>query len=61
MNSEKYIYVLCYAYGSIVEIKLTDEDDKLTCEEILTKHGYNEDECSWMFVDGRRLKLESIE
>lgn len=58
---KKYMFVLHYTYPALFEIKLTDEDDELTGEEILKKHGFKEDDCSWMFVYGKRLELETIE
>ena len=57
---EKYLYVFNYNVPGIYEIILEKKDDILTCEEILEKYGFKEDECTWMFVDGKRLKLETI-
>lgn len=57
---DSYLYVLDYNTPGIYEIKLEKDDNKRTPEEILERYGLKDDECSWMFVDGKKLNLETI-
>lgn len=58
---DSYLYIFDYSTPAIYEIKLEEDDNKLTPEEILANYDLNDDECYWMFVDGKRLKIETIE
>lgn len=57
---KSYLYVLNYNRSEIYEIELENQDDDLNIDEIFKKYGINEDECSWMFVDGHKLELETL-
>ena len=52
-----YLYVLEFSYPAIYEIELTEEDQKLTSNEILEKHGLKEDNCNFMYT---KNKLELL-
>lgn len=61
MNEHKfgYLYVLEFSYPAIYEIELTEEDQNLTSEEILEKHGLKEDTCNIMYTENK-LELLTI-
>ena len=51
MNKEEqeYVYIMDYSDCTINRINITnEEDDDVT--RILRKYGFNEDECSYMYV-----------
>ena len=48
-----YLYILDYSYPGIYEIELTEEDQKLTNDEILEKHGLKEDNCHFMYTENK--------
>ena len=63
----KYIYVLDYSYGGLLEIKLDEEDIKDleetnydTIDDILTQYGIREGDCNYMIVNNK-LEIEPIE
>lgn len=56
-NNFSYLYILEFSYPSIYEIELTEEDQKLTSNEILEKHGLKEDNCNFMYT---KNKLELL-
>lgn len=56
-NNFSYLYVLEFSYPAIYEIELTEEDQKLTSNEILEKHGLKEDNCNFMYT---KNKLELL-
>ena len=58
-NTFYYLYVLDYSYPAIYEIELTEEDQKLTSNEILEKHGLKEDNCNFMYTKDK-LELEIL-
>lgn len=52
MNKEEqeYVYIMDYSDCTINRINITnEEDDDVT--RILRKYGFNEDECSYMYVN----------
>ena len=61
MNDENfgYLYVLEYSYPSIFEIELTEEDQDLSSDEILEKHGLKESVCEFMYTENK-LELTTI-
>ena len=61
MNNENfgYSYVLEYSYPSIFEIELTEEDQDLTSNEILEKHGLKESVCEFMYAKNK-LELTTL-
>ena len=63
----KYIYILDYSYGGLLEIKLEpddaeylEEDDYNTIEDILEEYGVRGKDCSYMLSENK-LELETIE
>ena len=56
----KYCYILSYGLGKVFEHFITEDEVNLTTEEILKKHGFNEDECSVMYSTDK-LNLEPLE
>ena len=56
----EYCYVLSYGLGKVFEHLITEDEISLTTEEILKKHGLNEDECSVMYSTDK-LNLEPLE
>ena len=54
-----YLYILEFSYPGIYEIELTEEDQKLTSNEILEKHDLKEDNCHFMYTKDK-LELETI-
>lgn len=58
-NKFGYLYVLEFSYPAMYEIELTEEDQKLTSDEILKKHGLKEDNCHFMYSENE-LELSII-
>lgn len=58
-NTFYYLYVLEFSYPAIYEIELTEEDQKLTSNEILKKHGFKETNCHFMYSKDK-LELETL-
>lgn len=58
-NCFSYLYILEYSYPGLYEIELSEEDNELTSEDILEKHGFNIDNCSFMYTK-YKLELEPI-
>ena len=58
-NTFYYLYVLDFSYPGIYEIKLTEEDQKLTSDEILEKRGLKEDNCHFMYTENK-LELSTL-
>lgn len=56
----KYCYILSYGLGKVFEHFITEDEVDLTTEELLKKHGLNEDECSVMYSNNK-LNLENLE
>lgn len=56
----KYCYILSYGLGKIFKHFITEDEVDLTTEELLKKHGLNEDECNIMYSINE-LELESLE
>lgn len=63
----KYIYILDYSYGGLLEIKLDKEDaeyieeeDYNTIDDVLRKYGIREKDCNYMLSENK-LELETIE
>lgn len=56
----EYCYILSYGLGKMFEHFITEDEINLTTEEILKKHGLNEDECSIMYSTDK-LNLEPLE
>ena len=54
-----YLYVLDFSYSGIYEIELTEEDQKLTSNEILEKYGLKETNCHFMYTKDK-LELEIL-
>ena len=58
-NTFYYLYVLDCSYPGIYEIKLTEEDQKLTSNELLKKYGLKETNCNFMYTKDK-LELEIL-
>ena len=58
-NSFGYLYVLEYSYPGIYEIELSEEDTELTNKDILEKHGFDIDNCNFMYTECK-LELKTI-
>lgn len=58
-NKYGYLYVLEFSYPAIYEIELTEEDQNLTSDEILEKHGLKENTCDFMYSENK-LELSTI-
>ena len=58
-NKFGYLYVLEFSYPAIYEIELTEEDQNLTSDEILEKHGLKEDNCHFMYTENK-LELSTL-
>lgn len=56
----EYCYILSFGLGKVFEHFITEDEVNLTTEEILKKHGLNEDECSVMYSTDK-LNLEPLE
>lgn len=56
----QYCYILSFGLGKVFEHFITEDEVNLTTEEILKKHGLNEDECSVMYSNNK-LNLEPLE
>ena len=56
----EYCYILSYGLGKVFEHFITEDEVTLTTEELLKKHGLNEDECSVMYSTDK-LNLEILE
>ena len=52
-NTFYYLYVLDFSYPGIYEIELTEEDQKLTSNEILEKYGLKETNCHFMYTENK--------
>jgi hypothetical protein len=57
--TDEYVYILDFTYGRIVELRIKKEDVDLDSEALLTKYGFNIDNCNFMYSNGR-LNLEII-
>lgn len=44
-ENNNYLYVLDYSDSSFHEIELTEEDKKVTAEEVLTRYGLHHSNC----------------
>lgn len=53
----EYLYVLDYSDSTICEIHLTDEEQNMDTEQILSNHGLDIDTCSFMFTT---CKIDNI-
>ena len=58
-NKFGYLYVLEFSYPAIYEIELTEEDQDLTSNEILEKHGLKESTCEFMCTENK-LELSTL-
>ena len=58
-NKFGYLYVLEFSYPAIYEIELTEEDQKLTSDEILEKRGLKKNTCDFMYSENK-LELSTI-
>ena len=58
-NKFGYLYVLEFSYPGIYEIELTEEDQKLTSNEILEKYDLKETNCHFMYTKDK-LELEIL-
>lgn len=58
-NKFGYLYILECSHPAIYEIELTEEDQKLTSDEILEKHGLKENTCEFMYSENK-LELSQI-
>ena len=58
-NNFGYLYVLEFSYPAIYEIELTEEDQKLTSDEILEKRGLKKNTCDFMYSENK-LELSQI-
>ena len=58
-NTFYYLYVLDFSCPAIYEIELTEEDKKLTSNEILEKHGRKEENCHFMYTENK-LELSTL-
>ena len=58
-NCFGYLYVLEYSYPGLYEIELSEEDAELTSEDILEKHGFDIDNCNFMYTE-YKLELKPI-
>ena len=63
----KYIYVLDYSYGGLLEIELDEEDvkdleetDYDTIDDLLKQYGIRGKDCNYMIVNNK-LEIEPIE
>lgn len=56
----EYCYILSFGLGKIFKHLITEDEVDLTTEELLKKHGLNEDECSIMYASNN-LELELLE
>ena len=63
----KYIYVLDYSYGGLLEIELDEEyaknleeTDYDVIDDILKQYGIRGKDCNYMIVDNK-LEIEPIE
>lgn len=56
----QYCYILSLGLGKVFEHFITEDEVDLTTEELLKKHGLNEDECSVMYSNNK-LNLENLE
>lgn len=56
----KYCYILSLGLNKVFEHFITEDEVNLTTEELLKKHGLNEDECSIMYSTDK-LNLETLE
>lgn len=58
-NNFSYLYVFEYSYPGLYEIELSEEDNESTSEDILKKHGFNIEYCSFMYTE-YKLELKTI-
>lgn len=56
----QYCYILSFGLGKVFEHFITEDEVDFTTEELLKKHGLNEDECSVMYSTDK-LYLEHLE
>ena len=52
-NNFNYLYIFDFSYPAIYEIELTEEDQKLTSNEILEKYSLKEDNCHFMYTENK--------
>lgn len=55
----QYCYILSFGLGKVFEHFITEDEVDFTTEELLKKHGLNEDECSIMYSTDK-LNLETL-
>lgn len=60
IEKAKYLYIMDWNRGGIYERELTDEENEMLCEDILTKFGFNTDECEWMLTN-KKVKIKIID
>lgn len=58
-DCHEYVYILDFNANEIIEIGIKDEDLNLNTEELLSKYGFNIDDCNVMY-SGYQLKLKHI-
>lgn len=55
----KYIYIMNFFDGEIYERELTEEEQELPSEDIINKHGFSMDQCSYMLTNNK-IKIKTI-
>lgn len=58
-NPEKYCYVFDYSIPAIYEIKLEEGDENIPANDVLSRRGLKESQCSYMFSD-KKLSVKRL-
>lgn len=56
---EEWLYIMDYADAKVYKLNVTDEEDD-DIERILKAHGFNLDECAYMYADNNLTNIEEI-
>lgn len=56
---EEWLYIMDYADAKVYKLNVTDEEDD-DIERILTAHGFNLDECAYMYSYSNLTNIEEI-
>lgn len=60
MENFEYMYIMDFSDASITEVKLTSEDENLESCDLLSKYGFSENTCSWMFTTTKINNIKTI-
>lgn len=61
MEDFEYLYIMDFSDTTISEIQLGEEDKEIETSDLLSKYGFDENTCSWMFTTTKINNITKIE